>query len=186
MQLYDYAIILLLIIVILLAEIHSKLKEMTMEICLRAIMDPTLTLLTFPSCTLLFFFHFASFLLTYFLPLSSYFMYKGEQLAQENIFFCWIIFKDKKKENLRENFLCDLTRCGSFPFLNIYKKKKEKHVNVSRESTAMFTTLGERYDYDIRAATCWRKHKCLVMMEKSIFRRVTSWPHNFLRIRSDG
>lgn len=44
---------------------------------------------------------------------------------------------------------------------------------LSREKGKWF--LGwKRYDYDIKAATCWNKYKCLAMKEKSIFRRIIS------------
>lgn len=56
--------------------------------------------------------------------------------------FCWIIFKDKKMENFREIF--------SFFLLNMW---------LSRESSeSNFPSFGwKRYDYDVKAATCWKK-----------------------------
>lgn len=206
MQLFDYATIYqVLEIISLLTEIHLKLTT-EIEIHLRAIMDPPVSarpplrfllcfLLAFSSCTLFpsnslaFFWHiFLRCLHILCIKESEQLAQEQQKKTQENIYFCWIIFKDKKRK-FCERFSC-ATRLVAAPFPSLTYtawRRKEKHVNVSRESKAMFITLGERYDYDIRAATCWREHKCLAMMKESIFRWVTFWSHNFKwSIRSAG
>lgn len=64
------------------------------------------------------------------------------------------------------------------PFASTYTRRKTCGCLETREGKVIpffFLFCGrKRYDCDIKTATCWRQHKCLAMMEKSIFRRVTS------------
>lgn len=81
--------------------------------------------------------------------------------------FCRIIFKDKRRDFL--------LRLPYPPKHTPNKKTRSMWLSREREKKAFFFLFGwKRYDYDIKtAATCWKKHKCLAMMEKSIFRWVT-------------